>query len=378
MRLLKGHRKETQQEPAQKSMPRADASQTDIARYQSATPIPRTEARLETLDLGLRPSTSGGTGERRTLFHMKTTPAPSIHSQNELMFSLPSNSVTTFRTADATDSREGIIGIALGSPTAGSHWTSMPQGIESSTNLRGAEGNMSSYPQPSGFPSPIPGRQEPPKSKLGRWKSLFKKAPTPPPQQDKPTFYQLTTTITATRAARADSHHDDEPTESQVKAATERQIGRTPSPPTFKANIRASRTFTPAEAARTRTRANTAGTLPANPRGSVQRSATTPLPFSRTASNLPAMPQLLASKSTQEVPTLPGQTPHLDVSIPDITLDRYSVMFNNLLGNSNRTSTLHERRQGNAEKIKPLNKLSAKVCSVFCRIRACTDLGVGR
>ncbi|KAF2828761.1 hypothetical protein CC86DRAFT_197631 [Ophiobolus disseminans] len=361
MRLLRGHRKEVQQEQAQSSMPRSGLSKTYIDRDRSATPILRAEAKSDTPDLALRPSTSGGTGERRTLFHMKTTPAPSIHSPSDLTFPLPSDSTTTFRTAEVTDSREGIIGIALGSPTAGSHWTSTPQAAYQSTSSQAVNGQMSGYTQNPRFPSPVPGRQEPPKSKLGRWKSLFRKAAPPTPQPDRPAFYQLTTTITATRATRADSHHDDEPTESQVEPPTDRHTGRTPSPPTFKPNIRASRTFTtPPEVPRTRTRAFTAGTLPANPRASVQRSATTPLPSGYTASDSPAMPQLKSSKSTQNVTRLPGETPLLDVSIPDITLDRYSVMFNNLLQSSNRTSSLLVRRQGNAEKLKPLNQLSAK------------------
>lgn len=384
MRLLKGHRKEVQQEQAQNSMPRSGAPQTDIDRYGSGTPISRAEAKLETPDLALRPSTSGGTAERRTLFHMKTTPAPSIQSQNDLTFSLPSNSTTTFCTAEVTDSREGVIGIALGSPTAGTHWTSTPQAENFNTGSQGPDRTMASNTPPNRFPSPVPGRQGPPRTKLGRWKSLFRKAAPSQPQPDKPAFYQLTTTITATRAARADSHHDDEPAESQVKPTSDRHTGRTPSPPTFKSNIRASRTFTtprsPPEPPRTRTRAFTSGTLPANPRASVQRSATNPLPSSHVGSETPAIPQLLISKSTHDVPRSQGELPLLDVSIPDIKLDRYSVMFNNLLQpTSNRTSSLLVRRQGNAEKLKPLTELSAKVrCLDSVESRTHTDMRTGQ
>lgn len=55
-------------------------------------------------------------------------------------------------------------------------------------------------------------------------------------------------------------------------------------------------------------------------------------------------------------------TPLLDVSIPDVKMDRYSVMFGNLLqSTSDRSSSLLVRRQVNAEKVKPLKELISKV-----------------
>jgi len=364
MRLLKGHHRDAQHDRAQNSMPRAGTSGTDNDRYQSATPIPPTEAKLEVPEMAVRPSTSGGTGDRRTLFHMKTIPAPSVHSQNDLTFFLPSNSTTTLQFTEVDDSREGIIGIALGSPT-GSHWTSASQAADPIPRSQSPEGQMSTFAPSDRFPSPVPSRPEPPKSKLGRWKSLFRKAPPAPALPDKPPFYQLTTTITATRATRADSHHDDEPTEPSAKVASDRQVGPTPSPPAFKPNIRASRSFTSPEMAQTRTRAFTAGSLPSNPRASVQRSATTPLPASLKPADVPAVPSLKISKSPEDALKNAGETPLLDVSIPDIKLDRYSVMFNSLLQtqtNTNRSSSLLARRQGNADKLKPLDALNVKVC----------------
>jgi hypothetical protein len=309
----------------------------------------------------VRPNTSGGTGDRRTLFHMKTDHAPSNQSQNDLSFFPPSHSTATFDNTEVSDSREGIIGIALGSPT-GSHWTPTSQTTKSYPRSRSPDTQMSTFAPSDRFPSPVPSLPEPPKSKLTRWKSLFRKAPPVQVPTEKPPFYQLTTTITATRATRADSHHEDEPTERSANVTSNRQIGRTPSPPTFKPNIRASRSFTSPEMAQTRTRAFTAGSLPPNPRASVQRSATTPFPTSHLAGELPSMPSLTISKSPEESRT-PGGTLLLDVSIPDIKLDRYSVMFNNLLQtNSDRSSSLLARRQGNADKLKPLDALAIKVC----------------
>jgi hypothetical protein len=371
MRLLMGHRRDAQQEGPQKSMPRSGDSQTDIDRYQSATPISRKERDVETPDMLPRPSTSGGPGDRRTLFHMKTNPVASNCSQNDLPTSFPLNSTTVLPTAGAIDSSEGIIGIALGSPTVGSYWTGTPQASVFNVASQSTD-NMSAFSQPYS-PAPSAVRTEAPKSKLSRWKSMFRKAAPPPPQPEKPSFYQLTTTITATRAGRADSHHDEEPPKPAKQYAEpmdERHTGRTPSPPTFKPNIRASRTFTAPRIApsppQTRPRAFTANSLPANPRVSVVRSATTPFPSDMVVKDFPAVPKLLASQSAQQVPTLSGDgMPLLDVSIPDIKLDRYSVMFGNLLQPTalNRSSSLLVRRQGNTDKLKPLNKLSVKVQS---------------
>lgn len=367
MRLLTSHRGDAQQEGAQKSMPRSGNSQTDIDRYLSATPISKKERDVETPNMVPRPSTSGGPGDRRTLFHMKTNPVASNHSQNDLPSSLPLNSTTFLSTARATDSSEGIIGIALGSPTVDSYWTGTPQASVLNAASQSTD-NMSAFSQPYS-PAPSAVRTVAPKSKLSRWKSMFKKAAPPPPQPEKPSFYKLTTTVTATRAGRADSHHDEEAVKS-VRQYAEPMNDRTPSPPTFKPNIRASRTFTTPRIApsppQTRPRAFTATSLPANPRVSVVRSATTPIPSNMVANDFPAVPRLFVSQSAQQVPTLTGDgKPLLDVSIPDIKLDRYSVMFGNLLqpASSNRSSSLLVRRQGNTDKLKPLNKLSVKVRS---------------
>ncbi|KAH8732151.1 hypothetical protein GQ44DRAFT_735097 [Phaeosphaeriaceae sp. PMI808] len=380
MRLLKGHRKDTQQEQVQISMPHVGTSQTND-RYLAAAPIWKAEGGLETPDIGIRPNTSGGPGDRRTLFHMKTNPVPSIHSQNDLALSLPVKSTTLLYTAEVTDSSEGIIGIALGSPTAGSHWTSTPQAATFDTNIAGVTDSMSAFSQPSRSPSPVVVQQQQPKSKLGRWKSIFRKAPPTPPQEEKPSFYQLTQTVATTRTVRADSHHDEESIEPPAEAVKGRDVGRTPSPPAFKPNIRASRAFTtpqlPPEALQSTTptqstesaqtkpirpRAFTANSLPANPRASIQRAATTSSPPKKTTNSPSAALPLVVSKRSREVQNLPADKPFLDVSIPDITLDRYSVMFGNLLQNSNPTpnSSLLVRRQVNAEKLTPLGALSVK------------------
>lgn len=80
------------------------------------------------------------------------------------------------------------------------------------------------------------------------------------------------------------------------------------------------------------------------------------------------MPQVEVSGTTNKaLPQNPTGSaddggPLLDVSLPDITMERYSVMFGNLLQSDPNRLSLLARRQGNSEKIKPLLELSAKVC----------------
>jgi hypothetical protein len=81
----------------------------------------------------------------------------------------------------------------------------------------------------------------------------------------------------------------------------------------------------------------------------------------------PAMPNAKASQNNSDAPTAGSKTstslggPLLDITLPDITMERYSVMFGNLLQSDPSRSSLLARRQGNAEKVKPLKDLSAKV-----------------
>jgi hypothetical protein len=63
-------------------------------------------------------------------------------------------------------------------------------------------------------------------------------------------------------------------------------------------------------------------------------------------------------------PRKTDEKPLLDVDIPQVQLERYSVMFSGLLEpqNNNSSSSLLYRRQGNAEKVTPLSRLPTKVC----------------
>lgn len=372
LRFLKGSRKEQEYENA---MPPLMASQTDFDGYALASPISTAESRLEPPELVTRPSTSGGPGDRTTMFHMKKTNlTPSIYSQDrELAFSSSNKSATELDTTENTE-EQGIIGIALGSPTIGSHWNSTPQASTLRLDSQAEEFQMIPIVHANG-PSPsVAPRQEQPKSKLSRWKSLFKKATPPSPPQEKPSFYQLAQTVAA--GPRADSHHDDESTDSQSLSNHEKETIRTLSPGTYKPDIRASRKAgaedfiapqSPPEPQLNRNRAVTLGSTAFNPQSTVtvQRSSTTPIPPPRSMlDQTPGFPQVVVSKSRDDASGSGSGGGLLDVNIPDVTMERYSVMFGNLLqSNSNRSSSLLARRQGNQEKLKPLNQLSVRVCA---------------
>ncbi|KAF1842561.1 uncharacterized protein K460DRAFT_370533 [Cucurbitaria berberidis CBS 394.84] len=362
LRFLKGSRKEQEHEY---SMPPPNAPQTDLDRYTSATQIPRPESKLETQDLMVRPSTSGGTEDRATMFYTKkTNTSTSADSQDQVQaFIPPTNSTTVLYTAEVTE-EQGIIGIALGSPTVGSHWNTTPQASCLELDSHGKDTQMATLHSNGSVAS----RQEPAKAKISRWKSLFRKAA--PPPQEKPAFYQLAQTVTA--GPRADSPQDKHSLESPVTLKQEKGTSRTASPLTYKPDIRASRKAgeddfiaprSPPEPSMKRGRAVTLGVAAFNPQSTatIQRSNTTPNLPRNMPDKPPNVPQVVVSKSASNASVPASEGGLLDISIPDITMERYSVMFGNLLqSNSNRSSSLLARRNGNAEKLKPLNGLFVK------------------
>jgi hypothetical protein len=340
LRLLTGSRRAHRKEPLN-SVPQADASQTDFDRFNSATPVSRTRGTLEAPVMPTRPSTSGAPGERPVHFHKKTLPAPSVYSEDRfLAFSSPTDSTAVLHTIQQPGEQD-VIGIALGSPKAAPDWALTPL-ANSNNPVRDTQ--MNQYGNASSVT--LGSTQEPTKPKISRWKSFFRKTSTPSStslaaSREKQSFYQLAQQATSTRA---DSHHDTSPT----SETTPKQDKRSPSasPPAWDPEIRSSRKISNADAcldpalnAQTRQRAATVGIVDRiNPRHGIKRSSTTPLRPLESAS--------------------PGL---LDVDIPDTKMERYSVMFSGVLEPSNRSSLL-ERRQPNAEKVKPLNQLTVKVC----------------
>jgi len=142
MRLLKGSHKEVDQRASESTTPLPEAPQADVNRLKAATPVSRADdGRIETPDMP-RPKTSGGPGDRSTLFHKKVTPTYQTNNQD---FSFPfttspTKSTTVLYAAEVHEEREGIIGIALGSPTMASHssdWRTSPRPTDFVTDSQG-------------------------------------------------------------------------------------------------------------------------------------------------------------------------------------------------------------------------------------------------
>ena len=340
LRLLTGSRRVPREEPPNFISP-SETSQTDLDRFKSATPVPRTQRTLEAPEMPTRPSTSGGPGERPLQFHKRPLHAPSVASEDRfLTFSSPTDSSAVLHSVQQQDVQDNI-GIALGSPTAASHSTSTPQ--STSENLAANSqmqryGNVSSVTLGSSSPEPL-------KPKISRWKSFFRKASSPlstsqSNSKERQPFYQLDQQVAA---PRADSHHNTSPTSETTSKQEEK--GSSVSPTAYDPEIRGSRKISvvdgqsePRSDVQARQRAATVGIDRAHPRYNIERSATAP------------------SGTLQS-----SASGFLDIAIPDVQMERYSIMFSGVLESGNRSSLL-ERRQPNAEKVKPLNQLTPKVC----------------
>jgi hypothetical protein len=145
LRFLKNTRKDATEQENGDSMPSLKVSQTGFDKSHSTTHQSRAGENVGGPDMAVRPSTSGGPGERPLMFHRKTNPTPSVFSQDVVhSFQSPTSSTTVLYTADATK-EQGVIGIALGSPTAGSNWNLTPPDSGSRTDPRFPNSSMASF-----------------------------------------------------------------------------------------------------------------------------------------------------------------------------------------------------------------------------------------
>jgi hypothetical protein len=367
LRLLRGGPKESHQDDGDHFIPPPAHPQAELERLKARTPVPGGAGRVETPDLSDRPRTSGGPGDRGRLLHRKINPVSpnNADSPSSIPFPSPAKSTTTvLYTAEVHESTEGFIGIALGSPTMNPPWSTTPQGTSDLGTVTHISSNTAIH-------KTTETTQEAPKPKISRWKSIFGKKPHPP-QPTKQTFYQL---AQAVAPPRADSHHDDESLDSRSisRAAGHRDDSRSGSPPVFRPEIRESRKLPRGQEqpkVETRPRALTATTPPVGPKTSLMRSASSPRPqLNNDLTPVDPVPQVVVTGSSQ-LPNATGlrsgTSPLLDIEIPSVKLDRYSVMFGSLLQSnsntpSNRSSSLLMRRQGNSDRLKPLTELSTKV-----------------
>lgn len=363
-RMLRGGLKETHQR-GEDITPQSTLSPAGIDRLKAATPATRRENRVETSESEMqqRPRTSSGPGDRSTLFHKKVIPVQHLDDPRfNASYTSLIKSTTTLNSAQLPEG-EGVIGIALGSPTMPPQHYNVPHSTDFVTQKQGTVTEITSNNQSSEASRLVNGTQtEAPKPKLSRWKSIFKKtAPAPKPNKD--TFYQL---AKAANSARVVNQQAIESVDFQ-SFTFEDDASTKPSPTaTFKSDIRPSRSKKgQVEPADTRPRALTVGSTPAGKAKSpMSKFALSPRP-QRPAQDSPQPPSVKVSGTSHDTSLRKTvEKPLLDVDIPQVQLERYSVMFSGLLEpqNNNSSSSLLYRRQGNTDKVTPLSGLSTKVC----------------
>lgn len=386
MKMLRGAFKESHQQDNKDVPP---LSGNPEAESQRITPIPHAKTvdmRVETPDLLQRPRTSGGPTDRGKLFHKKVAPGPLTSGKQTVKFpEIPASSSTAvLYTAEVRE--EGIIGIALGSPTMASPWN-----ITSPTTdfVSSGHGTVTHISSPNSLTESAENKHEHAKPKISRWRSIFgrKHSPqqpqqavqqqqrqkTPPPpsqpqQQQSPTLQQQQQ---ATSPQRVDSHHEDEFLEP-------RDAPKPDSPPgvmLFKPEIRGSRKTLmpsqspPAQPQKPKTIAEIADMAGRRRTIAPKKAESSPKTPPKDRIISPTLPTVVVSNGLENSSVKsPTDKPLLDVEIPRIQMERYSVMFGSLL-QPNRSSSLIVRRQGNSDRLKPLNELSMKV-STLCLFRS--------
>lgn len=243
--------------------------------------------------------------------------------------------------------RENSIGIALGSP-AQSPWKSVMASYNTDyvTSAGGTVTNITSEVR-EGTVTPRP--------KVSRWRSIFGRKPSPSPANAP--FYQAQQP--SEQLAR-DRNMDLESLNSST-SSPDLQAGKFGLQGVRKKN--------------TASKEPKAGSRNAPPMPVFETSlAETVSAHSETGRNLHpktyagivrSIPKLSVPRNTQDhSSTATGSGLLLDIDIPSIEMERYSVMFGSLL-KPDLPSSLLERRQGNVDKLKPLNEFSRKVGNIF-------------
>ena len=307
--------------------------------------------RVDTPDQVQRPRTSSRPGDRSRHFHKKGAPIAITSDDHTYNFPLPTPK-TVLYTAEIHE--DSTIGIALGSPTTPAHWNQNARATDFVTNQPGTTTQIS---YDNSFTDSSDTSHDMAKPKISRWRSLFGRKASHNVQQTP--FYQLQQVPSGQN--HVDSHSD---VGSQRPHAACRSASRAALSPTATSEKQESRKR--AKAAK-KAAADQAKAKPKTENST----ATTKSPILREGSpvqppkdnwdspaNVPK--STVFGGSENNYPRTLGSGPMLDVDIPDIQMERYSVMFDSLL-RSDQPSSLLLRRQANPERLKPLNKLSTKV-----------------
>lgn len=341
-------------------LPPDASSQIDLVKSKDAelgTTTPNLRS-TETADSLQRPRTSSGPEDRGRLFHKKVAPVVlTSNGQETLNFPIPSEPSPKPVMYAAEVHESGTIGMALGSPTMPNKWNQKvnPYTTDFVSNHTGTVTHISYDNSIADSTDTLPEARP----KISRWKSLFGKKSSVQPQQNE-SFYQLQN---PSGQHRADSHHDDDPFDQHAAFKSDSRI-TSPNPVSVEAKNTRKRSKSiknsAAEHAKTKVEVDRANSR--RPRTS-RRDQSPPTPPKDTWRNPTSVPKLTVSNGSDITsPRTIGGGMMLDVDIPNIEMERYSVMFGSLL-KPDRSSNLFIRRQGNAERLKPLTELNKKVSS---------------
>lgn len=253
------------------------------------------------------------------------------------------------------------IGVALGSPSQAPPWFQPQYMTEDYT-----AGNNPHFEaaNPYLMPSAHNTAHKASRPRINRWKSLgglFGRRP-PKLSQGSP-FYQLDQSYFRTAAML----HPDSDVESTRAASP--AIASNPALPDSRGFLgRVGSVRRKPSRARSRPRMKRSQTTPVHSRKamSLERSERAPkvppkdFPPNRQSSLTPYAP--LDGSDSDTPHTLEG--PRLDVEIPSVKMERYSVMFGSLL-KPNRSSALFARRQSNGNKLSPVQIQDLEVSTTF-------------
>lgn len=299
-----------------------------------------TKSRADSAVTMTRPRTSSGGKEKKSA-HPKHVPIVINSSTGEFDFRQPSPEPNVYNPETSGDL---IIGMALGSPTQAATPVFQPSPVVRIPSDMGVTTTVNS--------SAAERENSQPKPKVSRWKSIFGRKPveatSPQPfYQAQPSSFprQLGSEVDVHSAFKSPSPGPS-PIPSEMEGDRKRKGRVAVKLPVAEKNSSPPSKQTLLTIDSTRSMNATAQ----QPKGS-------PLPPPKDIQ----IPRVTVSNDSGT--TSPATPPHLDIDIPKSEMERYSVMFGSLLGgpNSRNSTNLLARRQGNFDKLTPLDERALNV-----------------
>ncbi|KAF2501507.1 hypothetical protein BU16DRAFT_534168 [Lophium mytilinum] len=325
--------------------------------------------RAESPEQVQRPRTASAPGDRGkpSQFHKKAAPVAITSDEATFSFALPSPTTVLYA---AEVHEDDMIGMALGSPTTPARWNQPVQPTDYVTRpgLNRTYTHIAYDPsfQSSDYEDGVgknsttdsdPG-QDVTKPKVSRWKSIFGRKNTAPQP-----FYQLQQAPAPSSQVHSHNEVVQHRQRSSSRASTREAL--TKPAPTSAHEIREARKKHKAAKKAAADEAKEAKNLKIDSGKSLtsryenMKAEVSPKPPPKDDWRFQVPRVTVSSGSQTTSPRTPGSGPLLDVDIPNVEMERYSVMFGSLL-RPDRSSSLLVRRQADPGKLKPLTELSKK------------------